>query len=272
LTNFLTNYSEASHRRSPRPTVEDVEDVDAHPQGNIPPKNPRHILESAVEEVAPPAASHKKAEGPSTTTKPKAKGHQPEPPTDEDMEDEDSDAHPQHNIHRKNPQHVTELSDDDDNPEPHPKKSKSRKKSKKKATVVDPSSDDQLEVRKNGKPNKTVLPVMSENAMDVDSSSDDQAEEKRKANKKAARLDSDIEEIENPKESPEEELGERYLISRCIITYRGMLKNGWKRTGYHRYMDFSSHVLQSRLLMGVVATSLSVQHHIARAKARRHES
>ena len=82
--------------------------------------------------------------------------------------------------------------------------------------VVDTSSDDQLEYSKKGKPNKTVLPVMSKNAMVIDSSSDldDQVRKKGKPNKKvlAASLDSDIEEIPNPKENSEEELGECYLM------------------------------------------------------------
>ena len=75
--------------------------------------------------------------------------------------------------------------DDDDLPAPpplRPKKSKPWNKSKKKATVIesdDSSSDDQVITKK--KPNKTNL---------------------------AASLDSDVEEIQKKKETPEDELGE----------------------------------------------------------------
>lgn len=100
--------------------------------------------------------------------------------------------------------------DDDDNPRPRPEKSKGRKKSKNSPMVIDSSSDDQ--VNKKGMLNKKVLPVISENAMDVDSSSDDQVRKKPNKTVLAASPDSDTEEIQDTKESPEEELGELYLI------------------------------------------------------------
>jgi len=83
----------------------------------------------------------------------------------------------------KNSQHTLELSDDeDDNPAPRPKKSKRRKQSQKKSKVI--NSDD--------------------------SSSDVQVTTQKKAKKvnSADILDSDIEEIQKPKENAEEELGE----------------------------------------------------------------
>jgi hypothetical protein len=154
------------------------------------------------EEAAPPAASHKKAVGPSTS---RETGHQSS--RDEDMEDKD--AHLQHKTHPKNSQHITDDDDIPRPPRPTGKKPKDQKSSKKKAMVIDSSSDDQ--VSKKGKRNKTVLP--SKNAMVIDSSSDDQINKKtRKPITKvlAASLDSDIEEISDP--SPEDELGEWYLI------------------------------------------------------------
>jgi hypothetical protein len=93
---------------------------------------------------------------------------------------------PKHTQGTQNTLDLIDLDDDeDDNPAPCPKKTKHRKQSKKKAMIVDTdhfSSDDQVIMKK--KPNRINL---------------------------AASLDSDIEEIENPKknpESPEEELGE----------------------------------------------------------------
>jgi hypothetical protein len=93
------------------------------------------------------------------------------------MEDGQAYSHP------KSPQHIT---DDDENPAPPPKRSKGKKKSKKKSTVVDSSSesDDHVTSSKKG-PGK--LTVASENAMEIDS---------------------EIEEIPNPKETSEDELGE----------------------------------------------------------------
>lgn len=82
---------------------------------------------------------------------------------------------------------LTDVDEDDDDdlpapPPPRPKKSKPRKQLKKKPTVIESN----------------------------DSSSDDQVIAQKKPNNKnlAASLDSDIEEIPNPKETPEDELGE----------------------------------------------------------------
>lgn len=161
---------------------------------------------------------------------PKASHKQRPTRTVEDIQDVDSDARPQGNNPPKNPHHVLEPSneeatppppshkkatgpkknspmaidssdDDDDNPRPRPEKSKGRKKSKNSPMVIDSSSDDQ--VNKKGMLNKKVLPVISENAM-----------VRKKPNKTvlAASPDSDTEEIQDTKESPEEELGELYLI------------------------------------------------------------
>jgi hypothetical protein len=86
--------------------------------------------------------------------------------------------------HIKKTQQILNLTDEDEIPPPRPKKSKARKQSKKKATVIDSG----------------------------DSSSDDQISSKRKPTKTnlaaSLQVDTDIEEIPNPKESPEEELGE----------------------------------------------------------------
>ena len=76
-------------------------------------------------------------------------------------------------------------SDEDNSPAPHPKKSKGRKRSKKKATVIDSDhslSEDQVITKK--KPTKTTK------------------------NLAASIIDTDVEEIPNPKESPDEELGQ----------------------------------------------------------------
>ena len=87
-----------------------------------------------------------------------------------------------------------------------PKNQKAESNQKKKSTVINSSSDEQ--VSKKRKPNKTVT---SKNAMVIDSSSEDQHEVKRKGtlnktnSSSAVTLISDIEEM---KESPEEELGE----------------------------------------------------------------
>ena len=90
--------------------------------------------------------------------------------------------------HTQKKQPILELSDEDDNPVPRPKKSKHRKQSKKKATVIDSddeSSDDQVKTKKRQRtqPNLAI----------------------------SVQVDTDIEEIPNPKnmkETPEEELGE----------------------------------------------------------------
>jgi hypothetical protein len=168
-----TKYPKASHRRLP--PEEEIEDVDARPQANIPPKNPKHVrvLEPSDNETVPPTASHKKAAGPSTSTKPKT-GYQS--PMDVDTDNEDTRRKAETKS-KKKAKVVNSSSDDDDNPRTRPKKSKRQRKSK----VVDSSSDDQVSER--GKPDRKVSP---------------------------SSLDSDIEEIQNPKpeQSPEEELGE----------------------------------------------------------------
>ena len=110
LTIFLTKHFKA--------TVEEIEDVDAHLRGNIPSKNPRHIIEPSDDEVAPPAASCKKAAGPSTSTNPNATGYQSLADKDSDMEEKDAHPLAWHNIYPKNPWHVPNLSDDDDSPSP----------------------------------------------------------------------------------------------------------------------------------------------------------
>ena len=188
-----TKYPKASHRRLPPeeeiedvdarpqaniPPVEEIEDVNARPQANIPPKNPKHVrdLEPSDNETVPPTASHKKAAGPSTSTKPKT-GYQS--PMDVDTDNEDTHRKAETKSKKKAKVVNSSSSDhsDDDNPRKRPKKSKRQRKSK----VVDSSSDDQDSER--GKPNRKVS---------------------------LSSLDSDIEEIQNPKpeQSPEEELGE----------------------------------------------------------------
>ena len=106
----------------------------------------------------------------------------------------------------ENPQPSLEASDEEQNPAPPFKKSKGRKQLKKTTMVIDSSSDE--DVSKKGNSTKKVtskktMPVVID-------SSDDQVEKRGKLTKKVipVSLDSDIEEIPNLMESPEEEVGE----------------------------------------------------------------
>jgi hypothetical protein len=164
-------------------------------------------LDLPDEVAAPSAASHHdsnlKATGPATSK------NQPS----NDINTEDDNAYPQDNIYPKNLlniQHQLDLSDEDDNPRSGPKKSESRKQKKKKRTmVIDSSSDEQ--VSKKAKRPKKGLPVITQNSMVIDSmvvdSSDDQGKKREKLTKTASH-DTDIEEVQNPKETSEQELGE----------------------------------------------------------------
>jgi hypothetical protein len=135
--------------RSPNPTIEEIEDEHMRPRGNVPPRNPHHILELSDED----GPRNKNSASTSTTTKPKS----------------------QHN------QHLDDEDDDDDLPPPPPKKKSLRKTAlKAKPTVINSDISDL-----------------------------DQVSKKKK---KIAHEDSDIEEIENPTESPEEELGELFIM------------------------------------------------------------
>ena len=75
--------------------------------------------------------------------------------------------------------------------------------------VIDSSSDEQ--VSKKAKRPKKGLPVITQNSMVIDSmvvdSSDDQGKKREKLTKTASH-DTDIEEVQNPKETSEQELGE----------------------------------------------------------------
>ena len=78
----MTVSESMSQKKSPAPTIEEVEDVDIQPRGNIPPKNPNHILEPSDEEMMP--APKKVTAGPSK------KGQKRSPaPTIEEVEDVD---------------------------------------------------------------------------------------------------------------------------------------------------------------------------------------
>ena len=178
LTNPLIDV--ATSRKSP--TVEDVEDEEMRPRGNVPPKNPDVILELSDDAAACPSVL-KKVPKPSTTAKPKARFQFSQSTVDDVEDDEDSDTYT-HGDKKKI--HTT-------------------------------------------------------------------------AN------DSDIEEIENPKESPEEELGELSNgTDRQSLTY--ILKNEWQKNGHRPFMVFSKHVLQSKLLVVDVAMSSSVPHHTAKER------
>ena len=151
--------------RSKSPTVEEVEDVDIRRRGNLPPKNPSHILELADEAENNSLLPRKKFTGPSTSTQPRTQRSQ------ENVEDTSIEED-------TNPQHKTLLS-------------KNRKKIKARPTIIESSDDSN-----------------SESDLDL-------------VSKKKSQGDSDIEEIENPKETPEEELGKltRQSIYKFIITY-----------------------------------------------------
>lgn len=135
-----------------------------HPRGNIPPKNPHHILESSNEDELD---DNPLAGGPSTSTKPKGRHSQGRSWSVNDEEDIE-DTHPQH--------------------KKHPNKLKGRlgKKPREKSTDIDSSiSDDQASERKKHAGGNSLQTV-----------------------ELTASRDSDIEEIANPKESSEDELGE----------------------------------------------------------------
>ena len=177
-----------SQKKSPAPTIEEVEDVDIRPRGNLPPKNPNHILEASDEEMMP--APKEVTAGPSKIR---------------------------------------------------------RKKLKAKSTVVK-SSDDEPEV--------TVTKKDKHNSL------------------QNADGDTDIEEVPNPKENPEEELGELSIASQFMpVTYQDhhMLKNEWQKIGRHPFTAFSSRAPKSKLLTVDVAMSSSVPRHFAREKARNPE-
>jgi hypothetical protein len=72
----------------------------------------------------------------------------------------------------------------------------------------------------------------------------DQISKKRKI----ATRDSDIEVVENPIESPEEELGKLFkmLIYKYMVTYLVIFKNEWQRIGPRQSMDFSMRVRELR--------------------------
>ena len=76
----------------------------------------------------------------------------------------------------------------------------------------------------------------------IESSDDDDQISSKK--KKIDTLDSDIEEVENPKETSEEELGE--LSYSILMIFKSLthdvLKSGWPTIGHPQYMDFSNHV------------------------------
>ena len=136
----MTVSESMSQKKSPAPTIEEVEDVDIQPRGNLPPKNPNHILEPSDEEMMP--APKKVTAGPSK------KGQKRSPaPTIEEVED--VDIRPRGNLPPKNPNHILEASDEEMMPAPKevtagPSKIR-RKKLKAKSTVVK-SSDDEPEV------------------------------------------------------------------------------------------------------------------------------
>ena len=84
LTLLITKFHKKesiSHNKSP--SVEEIEDEDLHPRGNVPPKSPHHILEPTDDDsdctgsdldTQAGGASHKK--GPSTSTKSKSQSNQ----------------------------------------------------------------------------------------------------------------------------------------------------------------------------------------------------
>jgi hypothetical protein len=83
--------------------------------------------------------------------------------------------------------------------------------------------------------------IESSDASDQDM---DQISKKRKI----ATRDSDIEVVENPIESPEEELGKLFkmLIYKYMVTYLVIFKNEWQRIGPRQSMDFSMRVRELR--------------------------
>ena len=125
-----------------------------------------------------PKASHRQHTVEEGQAGPTAEIGAQSPANDSDQEMEDATQKDP-----KKSQPVFELSDEDDNLAPRPKTSKRRKQSKKKKMVIDSN----------------------------DSSSDDQVTTKKKPKVNLAaslQVDMDIEEIPNPKESAEDELGE----------------------------------------------------------------
>ena len=78
ITKYHKNES-ISHGKSP--SIEEIEDEDLHPQGNVPPKSPHHILEPTDDDSdrsdldTRAGGAHKK--GPSTSTKSKSQSQLP---------------------------------------------------------------------------------------------------------------------------------------------------------------------------------------------------
>ena len=169
------------------------------PRGNVPPKNPNHILEPLNE--AETSASHprKGATGPSISTKPKPTTQRTHSQVSltVDSDDEGDDEEDTHSEFKRPP-------------------SKYRNTLKSRPVIESPDASDR----------------------DVDL---DQVRKKKKI-----ASDSDIEEIENPMESPEEELGELFKLMtyKYMVTYLFIfnLKNEWQEIGHHQSMGFSMRV------------------------------
>jgi hypothetical protein len=130
------------------------------------------------------------------------------------------------------------LEPDDEEMMPAPKTKKGPKKPKAKSTVVE-SSEDEPKVSK---------------------------KEKHNSLQNASR-DTDIEEIPNPKEDPEEELGKLSIPSKIHASHLPRLKKKWPKIGRHLFMAFSSRALKLKLLTVDAATSSSVPHRFAEEKA-----
>ena len=99
------------------PTIEEIEDEDMRPRGNIPPRNPRHVLESSDDEDSSfERGPHRKVSGPlagspSTLTRPKAQHSLTQSRSIDEADDEDTYLQP--TTHPKKTWPGLEPSDDD---------------------------------------------------------------------------------------------------------------------------------------------------------------